>query len=99
MVLSFYGVQEDTDEEWEKFWRRFHNHEEKLGNALLGGWLGDMLTAEPLPDIDRFHRQRLAATYVDIEHDRRTAAAASVEPAGLQIGGNAVGGLAEQLGV
>jgi AbiV family abortive infection protein len=34
LVTSFYG-REETDAEWRRFWRRFRDHQEKLGNSLL----------------------------------------------------------------
>jgi AbiV family abortive infection protein len=65
LVTSFYS-REGTEDDWRKFWRRFRNHTEKLGDALLSAWIGDLLADEPLPDVGEFPRQRLAATYVDV---------------------------------
>jgi AbiV family abortive infection protein len=67
LVASFYGAREESDAEWNKFWRRFRNHQEKLGDALWGAWAGDLMTDEPPPDIPAFHQRRLAATYVDLD--------------------------------
>ena len=69
LVSSFFGAREETDEEWRKFWRRFRRHEEKLGDALMGAWAGDLLTDEPPPNISAFHSRRLASTYVDVSPD------------------------------
>ena len=69
LVSSFYGVREETDEEWRKFWRRFRNHESKLGDALMGAWVRDLFTDEPPPDVAAFHQERLLATYVDLDPD------------------------------
>jgi AbiV family abortive infection protein len=73
LVMSFYVTREDTDAEWRKFWRRFRFHEEKLGNALLGAWVGDLLNDEPPPSVKEFHQRRLAATYVDVGADGKVA--------------------------
>lgn len=67
LVASFYGAREDTDAEWKKFWQRFRRHQEKLGNSLYAAWAGDLLSDEAPPDAELFHKQRLAATYVDID--------------------------------
>jgi len=67
LVSSFYGVRKETDEEWRKFWRRFRNHESKLGDALMGAWIGDLFTDKPPPDVAGFHQERLLATYVDVD--------------------------------
>ena len=48
LVASFFA-REGTDEDWRKFWSRFRNHTEKLGDALMGSWVGDLLTDEPEP--------------------------------------------------
>jgi AbiV family abortive infection protein len=68
-VTAFYS-REGTDEEWRKFWRRFRNHTDKLGDVLFAAWAGD-LTDEHPPNISEFHKQRLAATYVDLSDDGR----------------------------
>jgi AbiV family abortive infection protein len=68
LVTSFYS-REGTDDDWRKFWRRFRNHTEKLGDALMGPWIGDLLTDEPPPSASQFHQRRLAATYVDVSND------------------------------
>lgn len=44
-------------------------HEEKLGNSLLGAWLYDPTSEGDPPDKVAFHRQRLAATYVDFREN------------------------------
>jgi hypothetical protein len=41
-VTSFPGRDLDDDAEWNKLWRRFRLHEEKLGNALLHAWWDDL---------------------------------------------------------
>jgi AbiV family abortive infection protein len=69
LVASFYGSREDTDEQWRKFWRRFRNHQSKLGDALLGAWMADLFTEDPPPDVATFHQERLLSTYVDIGPD------------------------------
>jgi AbiV family abortive infection protein len=71
MVASFYGVREETDDNWKKFWHRFRAHREKLGDALWAAWAGDLLTDDPPPDVEAFHRRRLASTYVDVDSDGR----------------------------
>jgi AbiV family abortive infection protein len=68
LVASFYS-REGTDDEWRIFWRRFRKHTEKLGDALMGAWIGDLLTDDPPPSASAFHKQRLAATYVDLSDD------------------------------
>lgn len=68
LVTSFYN-RDQTDEEWRKFWRRFRNHQEKLGDALLGAWAGDLISEDPPPDAAEFHQERLLATYVDVTPD------------------------------
>lgn len=65
LVASFFSRAPD-DDDWRSFWRRFRRHTEKLGNALMGSWLGDLFTDEPPPDAEHFHQRRLAATYVDV---------------------------------
>lgn len=67
LVSSFYGARENTEAEWKKFWKRFRNHESKLGDALTSAWTGDLHSLAPLPDPAAFHRERLAATYVDVD--------------------------------
>lgn len=69
LVASFYGARNDSDDEWRKFWRRFKAHQEKLGNALLSAWMGDLLNDDPPPDAKAFHIRRLAATYADVTED------------------------------
>jgi AbiV family abortive infection protein len=69
MVASFYGIREETDAEWRNFWRRFRTHQEKLGDALWSAWIGDLLTDDPPPNVEAFHLQRLAATYVDVSQE------------------------------
>ncbi len=71
MVASFYGVREETDDNWKKIWQRFRTHQEKLGDALWAAWAGDLLTDSPPPDVAAFHRRRLASTYVDVDDDGR----------------------------
>lgn len=68
LVSSFFS-REGTDDDWKKFWRRFRDHTEKLGDALMSSWMGDLLTADPPPSAKAFHRKRLAATYVDLDDD------------------------------
>ena len=68
LVTSFYN-RDQTDDEWSKFWRRFRNHQEKLGDALLGAWAGDLISEDPPPDAAEFHQERLLATYVDVTPD------------------------------
>lgn len=68
LVASFYS-REGTEDDWRKFWRRFRDHTEKLGDALIGAWIGDLLADEPPPRANDFHKQRLASTYVDISGD------------------------------
>lgn len=68
LVTSFFS-REGTDDDWRKFWRRFRNHTEKLGDALMGAWIGDLFTDEPPPSASQFHQQRLAATYVGLSDD------------------------------
>jgi AbiV family abortive infection protein len=69
LVTSFPGRDLDNDEEWNKLWRRFRLHEEKLGNALLHAWWDDLFDlGEPASSID-FHSARLRATYVDLGQD------------------------------
>jgi AbiV family abortive infection protein len=67
MVASFYGMRQESDDDWKKFWRRFRTHQEKLGDALWAAWAGDLLTEDPPPDVEAFHRRRLASTYVDVD--------------------------------
>jgi AbiV family abortive infection protein len=69
LATSFFGAYDGADEDWESFWRRFRKHQEKLGNALWSAWIGDLFTEESPPDVEQFHRRRLAATYVDIDHN------------------------------
>jgi AbiV family abortive infection protein len=64
LVSSFFS-REGTDH-WRKFWRRFRDHTEKLGDALMSSWMGDLLTEDPPPSAKTFHQKRLAATYVDL---------------------------------
>jgi AbiV family abortive infection protein len=71
MIASFYGVRKETDDDWKKFWRRFRTHQEKLGDALWASWVRDLLTDNPPPDIEAFHRRRLASTYVDVDDNGR----------------------------
>ena len=77
LVASFY-VRDQTDAEWRKFWRRFKRHEEKLGDALLGAWSGDLVNLESPPDAASVHLERLAATYVDVSDDGTTRAPSDV---------------------
>jgi AbiV family abortive infection protein len=67
MTTSFFGGRDASDEDWRLFWRRFRRHQEKLGNGLLFGWMGDLLSDDPLPDVEQFHQSRLGATYVDVD--------------------------------
>ena len=46
LVTSFCN-RDQTDEEWRKFWRRFRNHQSKLGDALLNAWAGDLNQRRP----------------------------------------------------
>jgi AbiV family abortive infection protein len=69
VMVSAISGRDDTDAEWKKFWQRMGSHESKLGNALMGGWAGDLLSDDPLPDKAAFHRQRLSATYADVTAD------------------------------
>lgn len=66
MVSSFFA-REGTDDDWKRFWRRFRDHTEKLGGALLSAWAGDLLSEDPPPSSKAFHLKRLAATYVDLD--------------------------------
>ncbi len=77
LVTSFYN-RDQTDEEWRKFWRRFRNHQEKLGDALLGAWAGDLISEDQPPDAAEFHQERLLATYVDITADGTVSAPSQV---------------------
>lgn len=66
ILISGFYAREGTEEDWKKFWSRFRNHTEKLGDALMGSWVGDLFTEEPPPSAKKFHLKRLAATYVDL---------------------------------
>jgi hypothetical protein len=61
LVASFY-YREATDAEWRKFWRRFRDHTEKLGDALIGAWVGDLLTDDPPPRVSDFHKTKPQVT-------------------------------------
>ncbi|SMQ66975.1 abortive infection protein, AbiV family [Plantibacter sp. VKM Ac-1784] len=65
MVASF-PAREDSDEQWQAFWKRMGRHEEKLGNSLISAWLFDPDLTDGPPDPGAFHRRRLSATYVDV---------------------------------
>lgn len=66
MVTELPG-KEDTDAEWASFWARFRRHEAKLGLALYGAWLDDLLDlGDPMSGSD-LHKRRLDATYVDLD--------------------------------
>ncbi len=65
MLVFAFPTRGNSNEQWRKFWRRMNSHEEKLGNALLAAWLLDPFDLGDPPDRSAFHKQRLAATYVD----------------------------------
>jgi AbiV family abortive infection protein len=69
VLVSSFFARDQTDEEWRKFWRRFRSHQEKLGDALLGAWAGDLFSEDPPPDAAAFHQERLLATYTDVSDD------------------------------
>jgi AbiV family abortive infection protein len=70
-LVAAFSWREQTDAEWRKFRRRFRSHTEKLGNALLGAWMGDLLSDDPPPEPVSFHKRRLSATYVDFSETGR----------------------------
>lgn len=66
LVTSFYAARQESNEEWAESWRRFRNHQEKLGDFLWSAWASDLVTEDPQPNTQRFHQRRLTATYVDL---------------------------------
>jgi AbiV family abortive infection protein len=67
MTASFFGGRDASESDWRTFWKRFRRHQDKLGNGLLFGWMGDLLSDDAPPDVEQFHQSRLDATYVEVD--------------------------------
>lgn len=67
LAASFFGGRDGSDGDWRTFWKRFRKHQDKLGNGLLFGWMGDLLSDDAPPDVEQFHKSRLDATYVEVD--------------------------------
>lgn len=72
LLISFPARDLDDDAEWNNLWRRFKNHGEKLGNALLQAWWDDHFDLGDPASSSAIHLARLRSTYVDLAENNNT---------------------------